>query len=244
MSAAIAADNVVCALYFGFLFYLAKTGKGDGGEEVKMTGENGGTLDVISLDTEDVIAEEGNGDFISMQSSAVSITVASSLVTAGKLASKAFLPSGTSALPLISIFTVISATLFPRFFLNLRTTGTSIGMIFMKMFFAAYGAVGSIRLVIQSAPSLFLFSAIQVTVHFITLMGLGRGILQLKSRELYLVSNANVGGPTTAAAMATAKEWPRLVLPALMVGILGYATATPVALALGQVLLRMPVRGE
>ena len=36
--------------------------------------------------------------------------------------------------------------------------------------------------------------------------------------------------------MATAKNWKRLVLPALLVGILGYATATPIAIALGQFL--------
>lgn len=47
--------------------------------------------------------------------------------------------------------------------------------------------------------------------------------------------------PTTAAAMAQAKEWKRLVLPALLIGILGYATATAIALALGPILLRLPV---
>lgn len=64
----------------------------------------------------------------------------------------------------------------------------------------------------------------------------------MKPRELYLASNANVGGPTTAAAMATAKGWKRLILPALLVGILGYACATPIALLLGQYLKRMPLR--
>jgi hypothetical protein len=41
--------------------------------------------------------------------------------------------------------------------------------------------------------------------------------------------------------MAQAKEWKRLVLPALLIGILGYATATAIALALGPILLRMPI---
>ena len=124
------------------------------------------------------------------------------------------------------------------------------------MFLAASGAAGSIQLVIQSAPLLFLFATVQLAVHFISLMGFGKLIFRLKSRELYLASNANVGGPSeficekiclldmmyelyysvtnssyllffpratvaTAAAMATAKDWPRLVLPALLVGILG-----------------------
>jgi len=107
----------------------------------------------------------------------------------------------------------------------------------MQMFFAASGAAGSIALVLKSAPSLFLFSALQIALHFGSLMSIGKLIFKLKSKELYLASNANVGGPTTAAAMATAKEWSRLTLPALLVGILGYATATPIALALGKIWL-------
>jgi len=43
------------------------------------------------------------------------------------------------------------------------------------------------------------------------------------------------------AAMAQAKDWKRLVLPALLIGILGYACATPIALALGPILLRLPL---
>lgn len=135
--------------------------------------------------------------------------------------------------------TVSAATMFPKFFKELSFTGTTVGVIFMQMFFAASGAAGSIRLVWQKAPSLFLFSALQIAIHFISLIGIGRFIFKLNPNELYLASNACVGGPTTAAAMATAKEWKRLVLPALLIGILGYATATPIALVLGQVLLKL-----
>jgi uncharacterized membrane protein len=59
-----------------------------------------------------------------------------------------------------------------------------------------------------------------------------------------LASNANVGGPTTAAAMAQAKDWNQLVLPALLIGILGYAVATAIALSLGPILVRLPVIGR
>ncbi len=137
------------------------------------------------------------------------------------------------------MLTVFGATIFPEFFQNMRSTGTVIGVIFMQMFFAASGAAGSIRLVIESAPSLFVFSALQIALHFVSLVTVGRLILKLNANELYLASNANVGGPTTAAAMATAKNWKRLTLPALLVGILGYASATPIALAVGQLLRKM-----
>ena len=149
-------------------------------------------------------------------------------------------PVGTSSLPLTSMITVAAATIFPKFFSRIRKAGTAVGITFIQLFLAASSAAGSIPLVMRSAPSLFAFSALQIGVHFVTLMTLGRGLFQLPSRELYLASNANVGGTTTAAAMAQAKEWDRLVLPALLIGILGYTNATFIALALGPVLLRLP----
>lgn len=50
----------------------------------------------------------------------------------------------------------------------------------------------------------------QIAVHFGVLVGVGR-LFRLPFRELALASNANVGGPTTAAAMAAAKGWKNLV---------------------------------
>lgn len=97
-------------------------------------------------------------------------------------------------------------------------------------------------LVLRQAPSLIAFSVLQLAIHFAVLMGLGRGVLRLKLNELYLASNANVGGPTTAAAMAQAKEWPTLVLPALLVGVLGYGTATAASLSLGPLLIQLAAR--
>jgi uncharacterized membrane protein len=46
-------------------------------------------------------------------------------------------------------------------------------------------------------------------------------------------------GPTTAAGMAAAKGWRSSLIPALLVGILGYATATFIGVAAGAVFQRM-----
>lgn len=56
---------------------------------------------------------------------------------------------------------------------------------------------------------------------------------RVNRKEILLASNANVGGPSTAAAMAAAKGWDKLVVPSLLVGVLGYSVATFVSLALG-----------
>eukprot|EP00980_Cylindrotheca_fusiformis_P002147 scaffold481_cov208-Cylindrotheca_fusiformis.AAC.13 len=234
VSAAIAADNVVVALYFAFLFSISKAGEPDEPKDKGYTAQgDNATISELAI-------EENRASTISLPSLMISISVASTLVSSGSLLTKSLLPAGTSSLPLISTLTVVAATMFPTFFSRISETGTALGVAFIQMFFAASGAAGSIKLVLQQAPSLFAFSALQIGVHFATLLGIGKLIFRLPNRELYLASNANVGGPTTAAAMAQAKEWKRLVLPALLIGILGYATATAIALALGPILLRLP----
>jgi uncharacterized membrane protein len=224
------------------LFYISKAGEEDESPSTSSKDEvvtDAGEIKEATIS--ELVVEQGGSSTITLPSLVISISVASTLVSAGSFLTRALLPAGTSSLPLISVLTVCAATSFPKFFSRISETGTSLGVAFIQMFFAASGAAGSIRLVLQQAPSLFLFSALQIGIHFVTLMAIGRGLFRLPNRELYLASNANVGGPTTAAAMAQAKEWKSLVLPALLIGILGYATATALALSLGPILLRLPI---
>ena len=43
-------------------------------------------------------------------------------------------------------------------------------------------------------------------------------------------SNANLGGPSSAAAMAVAKGYNDLIIPAILVGLYGYMIGTPLGL--------------
>jgi uncharacterized membrane protein len=72
-------------------------------------------------------------------------------------------------------------------------------------------------------------------VHFAFSIGIGK-MLKIPFREIVLASNANVGGPTTAAGMASSKRWKDLVLPALLTGVFGYAIATAVGLLVAKLL--------
>jgi uncharacterized membrane protein len=95
--------------------------------------------------------------------------------------------------------------------------------------------MGHIPTVLSYGPALFLHTTVQIIVHFGFSVAAGR-LLGIPFRETVLASNSNVGGPTTAAAMATTKRWKLLVLPALLTGILGYAMATGVGVAVVRVL--------
>jgi uncharacterized membrane protein len=216
----VAADNLIVALYFAFLFWRAKD-------------------DETALEAAE---NEEKDSSIELGKLGTSLSTAATLVAGGRLLTKTLLPAGTSSLPVISLLSVGAATAFPKFFSRIADTGLSLGVIFIQMFFAASGAAGSIALVLQKGPRLFAFSAVQIAIHFWTLMTVGKIGFRLPYRELYLASNANIGGPTTAAAMCEAKGWKQLMVPALLVGILGYATATPIALALGPLLMKLAAR--
>jgi len=224
VSAAIAADNVVVALDFALLFALA-------------TDEPANEVEANANVVDETISTR-----VTLSTISSAFATAAALVTVGKALTRSFLPLGTSALPVTSVLAVLCATIFTEHFASLSESGSILGVWLIQLFFAASGAAGSIGLVMTTAPLLFVFSGLQILVHFGVLMSFGRGIFWLVPNELYLASNANVGGPTTAAAMAKAKGWTKLVLPALMIGILGYATATPIALALEPALRRLAWR--
>jgi len=56
-------------------------------------------------------------------------------------------------------------------------------------------------------------------------------------------SNANIGGPATAAAMAAAKGWTQLINPAMLTGSLGYAVGTAIGGVVGFALRDCMPRG-
>ncbi len=98
VSAAIAADNVVVAAYFALLFYLAVPGKGkDASSSSIIAGDisNQSTKNVLKHDDETTVMDQEESS-MSMQSISVSMTVASCIVTLGKLLTRAYLPKGTS----------------------------------------------------------------------------------------------------------------------------------------------------
>ena len=121
---------------------------------------------------------------------------------------------------LITTITTALASFFPKFFGNI-SGAQEVGTFLIHIFFAVIGAPASIALIIRDAPILLLFAAIIVLMNLVFSLVFGK-IFRYSIEEITGASNANIGGPTTAAAFAIAKGWHSLIFPAILVGTLGY----------------------
>lgn len=131
----------------------------------------------------------------------------------------------------LTTMTFIVLGLFPRYFDNINGS-QEIGTYLIYIFFVVIGIPASIPLIIKNAPLLLLFVFIIVLINMIVSLLAGK-LLKANLEDILLASNANIGGPTTAAALAIAKGWKDLIGPILVVGTIGYIIGNYVGTLLG-----------
>ncbi|KAK9907992.1 hypothetical protein WJX75_001141 [Coccomyxa subellipsoidea] len=217
--AGLAADNLLCAVYFTTIFNLARKIPPESASMSQAS--NGG---------------KASSEGIQVLEATTGIALSAILCYLGQqLAVAIGFPS--ASISIITLLTVALATVFPDQLKPLVASSEGIAFILLQIFFAAVGASGEIKAVLTTAPSLFLFCFLQIAIHLGIILGVGRAA-GFARKDLLLASNANVGGPSTAGGMAAAKGWQSLLVPALLIGTFGYSCATFVALVLGTTVLR------
>ena len=229
LAAALAADNIMALLYFPLCSYLGRN------EPDPYAAADSGAKPAAAAEASAPAAE--GEDEVARLSSALALGV-------GAVALSRWLcPLAGYDLPFATALTVAAATAFPAALEPLAPAAERLGTVALYLFFATAGWIGGdVRTILSGGPLLLCFLAILYAIHLAVVLGAGvapRAIARARNSALPLplplpllltASNANIGGPATACALAVGCGWEGLKTPALLVGNLGYAIATPLAL--------------
>ena len=110
-----------------------------------------------------------------------------------------------------------------------------IGTYFIYLFFFVIGVPASVSEILRNAPLLFAFCFLMVVVNMLFCF-VGGKLFHFDLEDIVLASNANIGGPTTAAGMAISQGWTKLVGPSMLVGTFGYVIGTYLGIIVGSIL--------
>ena len=134
----------------------------------------------------------------------------------------------------ITNFSVIFATFFEKQAREMHGA-QELGTWMIYLFFFVIGVPASIGVLIRNAPILLLFCMIVVLMNMAFCFAGGR-LLKFNLEDIILASNANIGGPTTAAGMAISQGWVKLIGPCMLVGTFGYVIGTWLGVLVGSLL--------
>lgn len=126
------------------------------------------------------------------------------------------------------ILAVGIANLFPGW-MQALPDAPGIGLVGMYSFFAVIGASTPIAALDGALQTGIVVAAVIVGVHVALFFPIAR-LFGARFDLILTLSNASVLGPATAAAMASARQWPRMVVVGTLCGVLGYVIANFLAL--------------
>lgn len=246
VSTATVADNLLMALYFFILIGLPTMNFFLSRYSHPIIDEVDSRVEQDSTKTK--AAQFWTGKDISLKDIAFAIAISFLIVALSSEISGFFarvIPTGNLGLNLLNgllgnkflIMTTVSmmlATVFSNFFSGLNGA-QELGTFLIYIFFTVIGVPASIPLILKKSPILLVFCGIIVLTNMVFTFLMGR-VFKFDLEDMIIASNANIGGPTTAAAMAIAKGWDVLIVPALLVGTLGYVIGNYYGILVGNIL--------
>lgn len=246
VSAAVVSDNLLMALYFFVLISIPsialfrKKFKHPHIDEVEKIGVKEGETAASSYWKSKEVSLKDIGFCIGSAFIIVAVSVSlaeflSSIIPT----SNAFLKILNTLLGnqylIITTVTMLCATLKSDFFGNLGGA-QEIGTFLIYLFFVVIGVPASISSIINNSPLLLVFCLIVVLINMLVTFGVAK-LFKFNLEEAILASNACIGGPTTAAAMAVSKSWSKLIAPIILIGTLGYVIGNYCGIIVGNFLM-------
>lgn len=246
VSAAVVSDNLLMALYFFVLISIPsialfrKKFKHPHIDEVEKIGVKEGETAASSYWKSKEVSLKDIGFCIGSAFIIVAVSVSlaeflSSIIPT----SNAFLKILNTLLGnqylIITTVTMLCATLKSDFFGNLGGA-QEIGTFLIYLFFVVIGVPASISSIISNSPLLLVFCLIVVLINMLVTFGVAK-LFKFNLEEAILASNACIGGPTTAAAMAVSKSWSKLIAPIILIGTLGYVIGNYCGIIVGNFLM-------
>ncbi len=142
-------------------------------------------------------------------------------------------------MPSIVILTTIALVLAQIPFIQRQNGSQVLGLFAMYMFLATIAAlcdVAALHEMGRLGVTLFVFASSVIAIHA-TVTFAAAAVFRIDVSVAAIVSQANIGGATTALGVAKSLNRRDLVLPAVLVGSLGYAVGTYLGFAVAEFLL-------
>lgn len=232
ISAATVADNLLMVFYFLILLMIPTMGFFKNHFKFAYTAES--QEEEKSTYVKDTIVTVQDIAFV-FSISVIIVTISFMLSDViAKLGDNSIIQLISNKYLILTTLTVSCSTIFAKQFKKI-SGASEIGTFLIYLFFVVIGIPASISAIVEKSPLLLVFCGIMVFVNMVVTF-VGAKMFGFTVEEAILASNANIGGPTTAAAMAISKGWHRFVAPTMLVGTLGYIIGTYVGIFIGQLL--------
>jgi len=140
----------------------------------------------------------------------------------GGLSEAGSIPGWLGGIPAVLWLTTLALLLGHTKSFHRPVGAMQLGTLALHFFFVVIGAWSRVSEVMAVGVEVFLYTLVVIGVHGLVVYGGGR-LARMDVASLSVASQAAVGGPSSALAVAVSREWPGLVLPGIIVGLMGYA---------------------
>lgn len=241
-SAAAAADNVVTAVWMGATLALPLwLGR------FRRLGE--GARTPIDLDSRPAIEPGGEAEgrpvHLLVRGGRLDVAHLTALAALGfgLLWAAARLHEAVPAVPEVLWLTTAALAVGQIPFVRELSGAMPLGYLALHLFFAVLGIASRIGEILAVGPEVLYLTVSIVAIHGILVFG-AAWLARLHVATAAVASQAAVGGPSSALALAIAKGWHRLALPGIAAGLLGYAAGNYVGLGIASLVRAILATGS